>query len=114
MSQSLLPETRITLSFVPPARFRLGKGPKVLQSVPDVRRRYGEVGQLSEAEVRIGYSEEDGSSASQVGRDVLKVPMTEPTTVYGWDAIASRTIELYRSVVAKDLRGLQNAMGCFL
>ena len=46
---------------------------------------FQEVSQLSEAEVRIGYSEEDGSSASQVGRDVLKVPTAEPTTVYGWD-----------------------------
>jgi hypothetical protein len=44
-----------------------------------------EVKQLSEAEVRIGYSEPDGSSASAVGREVLDVPLTEPTTVYGWD-----------------------------
>lgn len=27
----------------------------------------------------------DGSSASNVGREVLTVPMTQPTTVYGWD-----------------------------
>jgi hypothetical protein len=44
-----------------------------------------EVSQLTEAEVRIGYSIADGSSASAVGRDVLKVPLDEPTTVYGWD-----------------------------
>jgi Astacin (Peptidase family M12A) len=44
-----------------------------------------EVAKLSEAEVRIGYSETDGSSASNVGRDVLQVPTNEPTTVYGWD-----------------------------
>ena len=44
-----------------------------------------EAKQLSEAEVRIGYSEPDGSSASEVGREVLDVPLTEPTTVYGWD-----------------------------
>ncbi|WP_173861311.1 MULTISPECIES: hypothetical protein [unclassified Pseudomonas] len=44
-----------------------------------------EVGQLSEAEVRIGYSTADGVSASAVGRDLLNVPLTEPTTVYGWD-----------------------------
>jgi len=44
-----------------------------------------EVKQLTEAEVRIGYSTADGSSASAVGRDVLRVPLTEPTTVYGWD-----------------------------
>jgi hypothetical protein len=46
---------------------------------------FQEVTQLSEAEVRIGYSTADGSSASAVGRDVLTVPTTEPTTVYGWD-----------------------------
>jgi len=44
-----------------------------------------EVNQLSEAEVRIGYSVADGSSASAVGRDVLNVPLDEPTTVYGWN-----------------------------
>jgi hypothetical protein len=46
---------------------------------------FQEVDQLSEAEVRIGYSLADGSSASAVGRDVLTVPLNEPTTVYGWD-----------------------------
>src|SRR4051812_47685426 len=46
---------------------------------------FQEVNQLSEAEVRIGYSTADGSSASAVGREVLQVPLTEPTTVYGWD-----------------------------
>jgi|SRR5882672_7824906 len=46
---------------------------------------FEEVQQLSEAEVRIGYSTPDGSSASAVGRDVLRVPLNEPTTVYGWD-----------------------------
>jgi hypothetical protein len=46
---------------------------------------FREVSQLSEAEVRIGYSTADGSSASAVGRDVLRVPLDEPTTVYGWD-----------------------------
>ena len=46
---------------------------------------FTEVDQLSEAEVRIGYSVADGDSASSVGRDVLKVPLNEPTTVYGWD-----------------------------
>ena len=45
---------------------------------------FQEVTQLSEAEVRIGYSTADGSSASAVGRDVLDVPLNEPTTVYGW------------------------------
>ncbi len=46
---------------------------------------FTEVNQLNEAEVRIGYSTEDGSSASAVGRDVLTIPLNEPTTVYGWD-----------------------------
>jgi hypothetical protein len=46
---------------------------------------FQEVNQLSEAEVRIGYSTVDGSSASAVGRDVLRIPLNEPTTVYGWD-----------------------------
>lgn len=46
---------------------------------------FHEVDDLSEAEVRIGFSLADGSSASNVGRDVLKVPLTQPTTVYGWD-----------------------------
>ncbi len=46
---------------------------------------FQEVSQLSEAEIRIGYSTADGSSASAVGRDVLNVRLTEPTTVYGWD-----------------------------
>jgi hypothetical protein len=45
---------------------------------------FQEVNQLSEAEVRIGYSTADGSSASAVGREVLDVPLNEPTTVYGW------------------------------
>lgn len=46
---------------------------------------FQEVNQLSEAEVRIGYSTADGTSASAVGRDVLRMPGNEPTTVYGWD-----------------------------
>src|SRR5262249_52289674 len=46
---------------------------------------FQEVNQLSEAEVRIGYSTADGSSASAVGRDVLTIPTNQPTTVYGWD-----------------------------
>jgi len=44
-----------------------------------------EVASLGEAEVRIGYSTADGSSASAVGRDILTIPTNEPTTVYGWD-----------------------------
>jgi len=46
---------------------------------------FQEVSQLNEAEVRIGYSTADGSSASYVGRGVLTIPLNEPTTVYGWD-----------------------------
>lgn len=46
---------------------------------------FQEVQALGEAEVRIGYSTADGSSASAVGRDVLDIPLNEPTTVYGWN-----------------------------
>lgn len=46
---------------------------------------FQEVTQLSEAEIRIGYSEAEGKSASQVGRAVLTVPTDQPTTKYGWD-----------------------------
>jgi len=46
---------------------------------------FQEVNQLSEAEVRIGYSAADGASASAVGREILRVPQTQPTTVYGWN-----------------------------
>ncbi len=46
---------------------------------------FQEVKDLSEAEVRIGYSTADGSSASAVGRDILQIPLNEPTTVYGWN-----------------------------
>jgi hypothetical protein len=46
---------------------------------------FQEVNDLSEAEVRVGYSEADGASASAVGRDILTIPLNEPTTVYGWD-----------------------------
>jgi hypothetical protein len=47
--------------------------------------KFKEVSQLSEAEVRIGYSIRDGDSLSSVGRDVLTDPLTDPTTIYGWD-----------------------------
>jgi hypothetical protein len=46
---------------------------------------FKEVSQASEAEVRIGYSTADGSSASAVGREVLNISINQPTTVYGWD-----------------------------
>jgi hypothetical protein len=35
-------------------------------------------------------------------------------TVYGWDAIASRTIELYQCVVKEGSHGLQKGVRCFL
>jgi hypothetical protein len=44
-----------------------------------------EVEKLAEAEVRIGYSVKEGASQSSVGRDVLSVPLNQPTTQYGWD-----------------------------
>ena len=46
---------------------------------------FTEVKQLSEAEVRIGYSTKDGASQSAVGREILTIPANEPTTQYGWD-----------------------------
>ncbi len=46
---------------------------------------FKEVNQLSEAEVRIGYSTADGKSESAVGREVLDIPLNEPTTQYGWN-----------------------------
>ena len=46
---------------------------------------FKEVDDLNEAEVRIGYSTEDHTSASAVGRDLLTFRLSEPTTVYGWD-----------------------------
>jgi hypothetical protein len=45
------------------------------------------VKQLSDAEVRIGYSEAIGSSESAVGRQVLNVSLAEPTTLYGWSLL---------------------------
>lgn len=47
--------------------------------------QFKEVSDLREAEVRIGYSVMDGDSQSSVGPDVLTVPLTKPTTVFGWD-----------------------------
>ncbi len=44
-----------------------------------------EVAKLSEAEVRIGFSLEDGRSESYVGRDILRAGSAVPTTIYGWD-----------------------------
>jgi hypothetical protein len=46
---------------------------------------FQEVAQLSEAEVRVGYSTAAAVSQSAVGRDVLDIPLNEPTTEYGWD-----------------------------
>jgi hypothetical protein len=50
---------------------------------------FAEVNQLSEAEVRVGYSVADGSSASAVGRGVLQIPLNQPTTVYGWSLMSA-------------------------
>jgi Astacin (Peptidase family M12A) len=47
--------------------------------------QFKEVSKLSEAEVRIGYSEKDEVSQSSIGRDVLKDRPNKPTTIYGWD-----------------------------
>ncbi len=45
--------------------------------------KFKEVKDLREAEVRIGYSEKEGSYSS-VGLAVLEDPLNEPTTMYGW------------------------------
>lgn len=45
---------------------------------------FTEVQDRSEAEIRIGFDQADGSW-SYVGRDVLGVPATEPTMNFGWD-----------------------------
>ncbi len=45
---------------------------------------FTEVQDRSEAEVRIGFDQADGSW-SYVGRDVLGIPATEPTMNFGWD-----------------------------
>jgi hypothetical protein len=47
--------------------------------------QFKEVNDLSEAEIRIGYSLKDEDSSSGIGREILTVPLDEPTTVYGWD-----------------------------
>lgn len=46
---------------------------------------FQEVRALAEAEVRIAFSTAEGRSESYVGRDVLRVPVNQPTTFYGWD-----------------------------
>lgn len=70
---------------VPAAQANAVRGAFTKWKAAGIGLEFQEVNQLSEAEVRIGYSTADGSSASAVGRDVLTVPLNEPTTVYGWD-----------------------------
>ena len=53
--------------------------------------QFKEVSKLSEAEVRIGYSETDEVSQSSIGRDVLRDPANKPTTIYGWDLTTDRS-----------------------
>lgn len=45
---------------------------------------FREVGQMSEAEVRVAFDQRDGSW-SYVGRDLLGIPQSEPTMNFGWD-----------------------------
>jgi hypothetical protein len=45
---------------------------------------FREVADISEAEVRIGFDQNDGSW-SYVGRDLLGIPQDEPTMNFGWD-----------------------------
>ena len=70
---------------VPSAQANAIRGAFAKWKAAGIGLEFQEVNQLSEAEVRIGYSTADGSSASMVGRDVLKIPLNEPTTVYGWN-----------------------------
>lgn len=70
---------------VPAAQANAIRGAFAKWKAAGIGLEFQEVNQLSEAEVRIGYSTADGSSASAVGRDVLSVPLNEPTTVYGWN-----------------------------
>src|SRR4051812_2677218 len=70
---------------VPKAQATAVRGAFAKWKATGIGLKFQEVSQLSEAEVRIGYSTADGSSASMVGRDVLSVSQTQPTTVYGWD-----------------------------
>jgi hypothetical protein len=70
---------------VPKAQANAIRGAFAKWKAVGIGLEFKEVNQLSEAEVRIGYSTKDGRSASAVGRDVLKIPLNEPTTVYGWD-----------------------------
>jgi Astacin (Peptidase family M12A) len=70
---------------VPPAQADAVRQAMQTWKAVGIGLQFQEVQQLSEAEVRIGFSVADGSSASAVGRDVLTIPLNEPTTVYGWD-----------------------------
>ena len=45
---------------------------------------FKEVNQLSEAEVRIGYSTADGVRPQPSAATCSSIPLNEPTTVYGW------------------------------
>jgi hypothetical protein len=46
--------------------------------------KFQEVDDLGEAEVRVGFQQDDGSW-SYIGRDVLKQPASERTMNFGWD-----------------------------
>lgn len=70
---------------VPPAQVNAIQGAFATWKAVGIGLQFQQVNQLSDAQVRIGYSLADGSSASSVGRDVLDVPLNQPTTVYGWD-----------------------------
>lgn len=48
---------------------------------------FQEVTAVSEAEIRIGFDQSDGSW-SYVGRDILQAPVTERTMNFGWDLAA--------------------------
>jgi hypothetical protein len=70
---------------VPPAQADVVRNAFATWKAVGIGLDFIEVQNLANAEVRIAYSEAEGLSQSQVGRDILSVPVTEPTTQYGWD-----------------------------
>lgn len=70
---------------VPPAQAEAVRNAFATWKGVGIGLTFKEVTQLSEAEIRIGFSLADGRSASGVGREILTFPLNQPTTVYGWD-----------------------------
>ena len=70
---------------VPPAQADVVRNAFATWKAVGIGLDFIEVQNLADAEVRIAYSEAEGLSQSQVGRDILSVSVTEPTTQYGGD-----------------------------